>query len=78
MQGGLKLPSNPHLQTRLSIKSLKALDGFSYAMYMDDLSYFKGSLEKMMSAQRLVKVPKEIENACKFEPDFYINTEDEE
>ena len=47
----------------------------SYAMYMDDLIFFKGSLSSLIANRRAVYVPKEIENACLFDPDFFLSQE---
>lgn len=44
-------------------------------MYMEDLIFYKGDLLDMIGNRRVVYVPKEIENACQFEPDFFLNSE---
>ncbi len=76
------MPSNPQLQTRLTIKAnatatrqnQKQEENLgSYANYMDDLIFYQGSLRDMIANRRAVFVPKEIENACLFDPDFYLN-----
>lgn len=50
----------------------------SYAIYMDDLIFYKGVLGSMIANRRAVYVPKEIENACLFDPDFFLSQETDE
>jgi hypothetical protein len=71
MKGGMRLPSNPQLQIKLSLKaSAEALEGSvnkapgSYAIFMDDMIFYRGNLQNMIENRRAVYVPKEVENAC--------------
>ena len=82
IEGGIRLPCNPQNHTRLTLKASsfyldsrirdEPIEG-SYAIYMDDLIFFKGDIRNMIAERRAVYEPKENNNSCLLEPDFYLS-----
>ena len=78
------MPTNPQIQNKLSLKansynldsgSRNASINGSYAIFMDDLVFYKGDLGSIIAKQRAVFVPKEIKNSNLIDPDFFLTLE---